>query len=281
MDPVLGICGFCLAMTIAVLLLLGYEGTKGPVDLKLLRLVALAHCASLFLLELHLPEEQAVEAEAAAPYPWTSQRQLALWMLGLHVLYFGLCLETRQGMAEWPMRLLHGPSFGGAHGLAALRLWTLAVRLSGQLQAPGGLLLQLADVLTLLRLTCLYISPALLHQADIRVGKRGLQLAYSPSVGDDASPMAGAIQFAAFRGALRLWAAGLGLPVLGFIWAVLRDSTIMEQAWALARSEGPTWKRASTAQAICLAGSLAAYCACVQGLFGEPPPAAARDGKLD
>ena len=54
------------------------------------------------------------------------------WTLALHVLFFGLSergapmgrgVHIDFELRRWPTRLLHGPSFGGAHALLVTNLW--------------------------------------------------------------------------------------------------------------------------------------------------------------
>lgn len=261
MDPVAAIAGFALVLTIVALLLVTNEWRRGAADLKQFRLLAMANMASLFLLEMHAgagtggggeeasSTQSMMSATVVAPYPWVSQREFSMWLLGLHVLYFGLSLETKRGLADWQTRILHGPSFGGAHSLLALGLWAGADWRG--LAMTGG--------------------PVVLHQLDVRLGRRALQQAYSPVLGQRKDALLSAAEFAGFRVLLRLWSAGLGLPLLGFLWAVLRDPAVMENALATVKSESlPGWRDAGIAQAMCLAGSLAAYCCCTAKLFGEP-----------
>lgn len=46
---------------------------------------------------------------------------LTIWSWILHVLYFELHLPTSPGM----VKLLHGPSFTGAHALLLMYIWTM------------------------------------------------------------------------------------------------------------------------------------------------------------
>merc|ERR1712216_1110731 len=159
-------------MGLTALLLVANERRRGAAELKQFRILAMAHLGSLLLLEMNSRGEAtaatgSLASSASSLFPWTSQQQFALWLLGLHVLYFGLSLETKKGLADWQSRLLHGPSFGGSHALLLLGLWSCVVDRS----VPAW------------RCAWLYVAPVLLHQADVQLGKDALQQAYSPALG--------------------------------------------------------------------------------------------------
>jgi len=85
---------------------------------------------------------------------------LTLWSWILHTLYFAIPLAK----APFLVRLLHGPSLGGAHALFSMYVWTLTVnpRMEFDLAPPGR-----SDAVILLRAAWLHVMPVVFHWVDL------------------------------------------------------------------------------------------------------------------
>lgn len=96
---------------------------------------------------------------------------LTLWSWIVHTLYFELHLASSPMSA----RLLHGPSFTGAHALFAMYCWTLFANPQMEYDlAPEGR----AEWLILARAAFLHFAPVVFHWIDINQSKITLREAY-------------------------------------------------------------------------------------------------------
>ena len=99
---------------------------------------------------------------------------LTMWSLILHTLYFELYLST--SLSYKSIRILHGPSFCGAHALFMMYIWTLIANPSMEFDlAPEGR----ATWLIYARGTWIHLSPLLFHWKDINENQSLLKQAYA------------------------------------------------------------------------------------------------------
>mmetsp|Transcript_11304 Transcript_11304/g.15666 ORF Transcript_11304/g.15666 Transcript_11304/m.15666 type:complete len:214 (-) Transcript_11304:390-1031(-) len=120
---------------------------------------------------------------------------LTMWSWFLHTLYFQLHLPSHPGL----VRLLHGPSFAGAHALFGMYCWTLLVNPSMEFDlAPEGR----ARWVTVLRAFWLHAAPVFMHRIDTMNQIEILRNAYR---GHDTV-------------LLQLWASVCGYFAMGLTW---------------------------------------------------------------
>lgn len=97
---------------------------------------------------------------------------LSLWSFRLHALYFELHLPSTSTL----VRICHGPSFCGAHALAAMYIWTLIANPSMEFDlAPEGR----AAWLVYARGVWLHFAPVLCHWVDFKFNQKVLRDAYT------------------------------------------------------------------------------------------------------
>ena len=92
---------------------------------------------------------------------------LTIWSWCLHTLYFELYLPASPTMAK----LLHGPSFTGAHALFFMYLWTMVANPKMEFDlAPAGR----ASWLVYVRALFLHFAPIVFHWTDISLNQKQL-----------------------------------------------------------------------------------------------------------
>ena len=90
---------------------------------------------------------------------------LTLWSFTLHTLYFELHLPSTSVM----IRIIHCPSFCGAHALLAMYVWTLIANPTMEFDlAPEGRAVWLIHV----RGLWFHFAPVLCHWIDLKCKKR-------------------------------------------------------------------------------------------------------------
>ncbi|CAE7569752.1 unnamed protein product [Symbiodinium microadriaticum] len=196
--------------------------------------------------------------------------QLLSWTLALHVLYFGLCEKG----ARHVTRILHGPSFGGAH---AMLLTYMFEQLTAPRQADEGI----DSFWSVVWQFWLHCAPVLLHWADGMLNFKELQAAYSPPMTGgttsiwDAGGLVPAMRFASSRSLLRAWSAAAGYFMLECAWSATTQ---------VSRREFGVHKLlevSSMEEVLRLAASLVAYSVFTHRLFTVPEaPAMSKQQKV-
>ncbi|CAE7545121.1 Cep164 [Symbiodinium sp. CCMP2456] len=196
------VCAFALVLTVVAILLVAVHrvwSPSHPLPIYLSRRLFAAHLFACLFMELRKA---------------TVWLELLSWTLALHVLYFGLCEKG----ARHVTRILHGPSFGGAH---AMLLTYLFEQLTAPRQADEGLDSFWGAVWQF----WLHCGPVLLHWADGMLNFKELQAAYSPPMTGgttsiwDAGGLVPAMRFASSRSLLRAWSAAAGYFMLECAWS--------------------------------------------------------------
>lgn len=241
------VCAFALVLTVVAILLLAVHRIWSPshlLPIYLSRRLFAAHLFACLFMELRKA---------------TVWLELLTWTLALHVLYFGLCEKG----ARHVTRILHGPSFGGAH---AMLLTYLFEQLAAPRQADAGIDSFWSTVWQF----WLHCAPVLLHWADGMLNFQELQAAYSPPMTGgttsiwDAGGLVPAMRFASTRSLLRAWSAAAGYFMLECAWSATTKTS---------RREFGVHKLlevSSMEEVLRLAASLVAYSVFTHRLFTVP-----------
>mmetsp|Transcript_48078 Transcript_48078/g.107975 ORF Transcript_48078/g.107975 Transcript_48078/m.107975 type:complete len:269 (+) Transcript_48078:53-859(+) len=256
------VCGFALGLTVLAIGLLAVHCVSDPahpLPVYLSRRLFAAHLFACLFMELR---EELI---------W---QELVTWTLALHILYFGLC-ERGQRLLT---RLLHGPSFAGAHAVLITYLFVAATE-RRQVQGLGNFWATAWQL-------WLRSAPFLLHWADGLLNFKELQNAYSPPMTGtcasgttsvwDAGGLIPALRFASSRTFFRAWSAAAGYFVFECVWSAATQPTQRDFGFqSLYRFLEVT----DMEEVLRLAASLIAYSVFTHRLFVTPSEPAATQQK--